>query len=699
MSDKERIDFLRNELNRHNELYYLESNPEISDYEYDMMMKELQELEKNNPEFYDVSSPSLRVGSDINKSFTQVKHRYPMLSLANTYTKEEVRDFVKKNESLLNEKIKICAELKFDGTSISLTYNDGKLVNAVTRGDGEKGDDVTSNARTIHTIPLKLKGNYPNDFEVRGEVLLPWKEFDRLNEERLREEESLFANPRNAASGTLKLQNSKIVAQRKLVSVVYYMLGTKLPTDSHYQNMQYAASLGFNVSKHMQLCNNVDEIFDFINYWDIERKNLPVATDGIVLKVDSLIQQEELGFTAKSPRWAIAYKFQAERAESILREVTFHVGRTGIVTPVANLDPVLLSGTIVKRASLYNEDAINALDLHLGDVCYVEKGGEIIPKIVGIDKEKRNNAGLKVTFIKVCPECGTPLKRVEGEASYFCPNQSKCPPQIKGRIEHFIARKAMNLEGIGPETIDAFYANGLIKNGADLYSLTLEQIMNCPRSKTAEEKIEEINDDSYFGGLFAAPNDDSNSSGSRRFTELVSKKMISALEKSKEIPFERVLFALGIRFVGETVAKRLAMAFKNIDAVANATIDQLINVEDIGERIAMSVVEYFKDLSNIEIINQLKSAGLQMSLSQTELENHSEKLKGLSIVISGTFEKHSRDEYKKLIESNGGKNTGSISAKTSYVLAGDNMGPSKLEKAHSLNIPIINEEKFLDMLK
>lgn len=705
MTIKERIDFLRKELNRHNDLYYINSTPEISDFEFDEMMRELQDLEKDHPEFYDITSPTMRVGSDINKSFNQVKHRYPMLSLGNTYTRQEVEDFINRNEALLHEKVQICAELKFDGTSISITYEDGKMVRAVTRGDGVQGDDVTDNVRTIRTVPLQLKGDYPNDFEIRGEILLPWKEFDRLNEERARQEEPLFANPRNAASGTLKLQNSKIVSSRKLEAILYYVLGSKLPSDSHYENIMAAKQWGFNVSNQMRLCNSAEEVFDFIDYWDKERKNLPVATDGIVLKINSLKQQEELGFTAKSPRWAIAFKFQAEQAESVLRTVTYQVGRTGIITPVANLDPVQLSGTIVKRASLYNEDAINALDLHIGDICYVEKGGEIIPKIVGVNIAARQTIGEKISFIKTCPECNTPLERMPGEAAYFCPNLYGCAPQIKGRIEHFIARRAMNLDGIGPETIDAFYANNLVKNPADLYALSKEQIMACPRVKSTAldediiDEVEELSDDAALGGLFAQPNNTKKKPTQRRFTALLANKILSALDKSKTVPFERVLFALGIRFVGETVAKRLANAFKNIDKLAAASYDDLIQVEDVGERIALSVIDYFNNPDNQVIVENLRKAGLQFALSEEQLSQGSDKLQGLAIVISGTFEKHSREEYKAMIELHGGKNTGSISAKTNYILAGDNMGPAKLEKAAKLNIPIISEEEFLEMIK
>lgn len=706
MNIKERIDYLRKELNHHNDLYYIHSAPEISDFEFDRMMRELQDLEKDYPEYYDITSPTMRVGSDINKAFTQVKHRYPMLSLSNTYTREEVLDFIQRNETLLQEKIQICAELKFDGTSISMSYLDGKLVKAVTRGDGEKGDDVTNNVRTIRTVPLLLKGDYPNDFEMRGEILLPWKEFERLNEERAREEEPLFANPRNAAAGTLKLQNSKIVASRKLEAILYYVLGSKLPSDSHYENMLIAKSWGFNISNQMRLCSSAEEVFDFIDYWDVERKNLPVATDGIVLKVNSIRQQEELGFTAKSPRWAIAFKFQAERAESVLKQVTYQVGRTGIVTPVANLDPVQLSGTIVKRASLYNEDAINALDLHLGDICYVEKGGEIIPKIVGVNRTNQSAVGEKVVFIKMCPECGTLLERLPGEAAYFCPNQNGCAPQIKGRIEHFISRKAMNLDGIGPETIDSFYANGLVRNPADLYSLSKEQIMACPRSKTSlaeepeeAEVVEEILDDNSFGGLFAQPVEGKKKTTVRKFTSLLADKILKALEKSVDVPFERVIFALGIRFVGETVAKRLANAFVNMEGLKHASYEELIAVEDVGERIAKSVIEYFSNNDNLQMVEKLQDAGLQFSLSEERIGKQTDLLKGKAIVISGTFTKHSRDEYKSLIELNGGKNTGSISAKTNYILAGENMGPAKLEKAAKLNIPIITEDEFLEMIK
>ena len=536
---KKQIEELRDELHKHNDLYYINSNPEISDFEYDRKMQKLQELERNHPEYFDINSPTQRVGSDISTAFEQRAHRYPMLSLSNTYTLNEVREFFDKAKSALKEDIKICAELKFDGTSISLSYINGQLSHAVTRGDGEKGDDVTINAKTIRNIPLKLKGDYPDDFEIRGEILLPWKEFDRLNKEREEQEEPLFANPRNAASGTLKLQNSKIVASRRLEAILYNMLGAELPSDSQYENLVIAGKWGFNVSKHTKLCNNIEEVVEFINFWDNERKNLPVATDGIVLKVDSLRQQRLLGFTAKSPRWAIAFKFQAERAESKLLEVTYQVGRTGIITPVANLNPVQLSGTVVRRASLYNEDAIKALDLHIGDICYVEKGGEIIPKIVGIALNFRDKTlGSKVEFIKNCPVCGTTLVRYEGESAYYCPNQNGCSPQIKGRIEHFIARRAMNIDGVGPETVDSFFAGKLINSYADLFTLDINRIINCPRIKSddipePEETLQD--DDTSIGGLFATNNKQSTTKTTRRFTEKVATNIIKSIEKSKQI--------------------------------------------------------------------------------------------------------------------------------------------------------------------
>ncbi len=706
MDIKNHIEELRRELHRHNDLYYIESNPTISDIDFDKMMKELQDLENQYPEYYDSNSPTQRVGSDITSSFSQQNHKYPMLSLSNTYTINEVREFLNRASSILKEPFKICAELKYDGTSVSLTYIDGKLDSAVTRGDGEKGDVVTANVKTIRTVPLILKGDYPQEFEIRGEILLPWKEFDRLNKEREAQEEPLFANPRNAASGTLKLQNSKIVASRKLEAILYYMLGSELPSDSHYENIKKAQEWGLNVSKHLKLCDNIEDIETFINYWDKERKNLPVATDGIVLKVDSISQQQKLGFTAKSPRWAIAYKFQAERAESELQSVSFQVGRTGIITPVANLQPIQLSGTIVKRASLYNEDAIKAFDLHIGDICYVEKGGEIIPKIVGIDLDARNERlGAKVTFISHCPVCNTPLIRYEGEAGYYCPNQNGCAPQVKGRMEHFISRRAMNIDGVGPETIDSFFANGVLTNYSDLYSLTVERIVNCPRIKSSdiydyEDYTSDNTKDQKIGGLFDnIVTQPAKAKSNRRFTELIANKIIKSIENSKNVPFERVVYALSIRFVGETVAKKLAKHFKDIDSLIAAKYEDLIDVEDVGDRIAKSIIDFFSDNRNLISIEILRNAGLKFKIDEiVDDAEKSDTLNGASIVISGTFTKHSRDEYKHLIELNGGKNISSVSSKTDYLLAGDNMGPSKLEKANKLGIKIISEDDFLKMI-
>ena len=627
-------------------------------------MRELQELEKEHPEYQDDNSPTMRVGSDLNKNFTQVAHKYPMLSLGNTYSESEVTDFYDRVKKALNEDFEICCELKYDGTSISLTYENGKLVRAVTRGDGEKGDDVTDNVKTIRTIPLVLHGSYPESFEIRGEILMPWEVFEELNREKEAREEPLFANPRNAASGTLKLQNSAIVASRKLDAYLYYLLGEELPCDGHYENLQAAAGWGFKTSEHMKKAHSLEEVFEYIRYWDTERKNLPVATDGIVLKVNSMRQQKNLGFTAKSPRWAIAYKFQAERALTRLNKVTYQVGRTGAVTPVANLDPVQLSGTIVKRASLHNADIIEGLDLHIGDMVYVEKGGEIIPKITGVDKDARSMLiGEKVKFITHCPECGSKLIRYEGEAAHYCPNETSCPPQIKGKIEHFISRKAMNIDGLGPETVDMFYRLGLIKNTADLYQLTADDIKNLDRM--GEKSAENI---------------------------------IKGIEASKEVPFERVLFALGIRFVGETVAKKIAKSFNDIDELENANLEKLINIDEIGEKIAQSILTYFTNPLNRELIERLKSTGLQLYRREEDLSGYTDKLAGQSIVISGVFTHHSRDEYKELIEKNGGKNVGSISAKTSFILAGENMGPAKLEKAHKLGIKLMSEDEFLTLI-
>ena len=663
MTIKEQIDLLRAELHQHNYNYYVLNAPTISDKEFDDMMRQLQDLEKAHPEYMDANSPTMRVGSDINKDFTQVYHKYPMLSLGNTYSESEVSEFYERVKKALNEDFEICCELKYDGTSISLTYEDGKLIRAVTRGDGEKGDDVTDNVKTIRTIPLVLHGDYPPSFEIRGEILMPWSVFEELNREREAREEPLFANPRNAASGTLKLQNSAIVASRRLDAYLYYLLGDALPSDGHYENLMAASQWGFKISEHMKKAHSLEEIFDYINYWDVERKNLPVATDGIVLKVNSLRQQRNLGYTAKSPRWAIAYKFQAERALTRLNQVTYQVGRTGAVTPVANLDPVQLSGTIVKRASLHNADIIEGLDLHIGDMVYVEKGGEIIPKITGVDKEARILVGEKVKFITHCPECGSKLIRYEGEAAHYCPNETACPPQIKGKIEHFISRKAMNIDGLGPETVDMFYRQGLIKDTADLYQLRANDLIGLERmgQKTADN-------------------------------------IIRSIEASKQVPFERVLFALGIRFVGETVAKKIAKSFRNIDELAHADVETLTSIDEIGDRIAQSIVSYFANPVNQHLIERLKAAGLQFQRGEEDLSGYTDKLAGQTIVISGVFIHHSRDEYKTLIEKNGGKNSGSISGKTSFILAGDNMGPAKLEKAHKLGIRIVNEDEFLSML-
>ena len=683
---------LRRELHEHNYKYYVLNQPTISDQDFDFLMKELQELEARHPEFDDPNSPSQRVGSDLNQEFQQVKHKRPMLSLSNTYNEQDVREwFDSVTRGLGGEPFEVCCEMKYDGLSISLHYENGRLVQAVTRGDGVQGDDVTANVKTIRSIPLVLSPSssstyinkvsaepqlfpveeeqtgYPASFEIRGEILMPWKSFERLNAEREAAEEPLFANPRNAASGTLKSQKSEVVAQRGLDAYLYYLLGDEVPFDGHYENLMAARSWGFQIVPKADNCirkvKTVEEIFDFINYWDKERKNLPVATDGIVLKVNSQRQQRALGFTAKSPRWAIAYKFKAERACTRLIDVTYQVGRTGAVTPVANMEPVQLAGTTVKRATLNNEDFIKSFDLHLGDYVYVEKGGEIIPKIVGVDVEQRPIVAQPVQFITRCPECGTPLVRIEGEAVHYCPNDAGCPPQIKGRIEHFISRRAMNIDSLGPETVDDYYRQGLIHNIADLYTIDVQQI---------------------------------NGDGSR---EKSARKIVGSIEASKQVPFERVVFALGIRFVGETSARLLARHFKNIDALMSASIEELQEVEGIGEVMARSVKNYFQNPQNLAIVERLRQYGLQMSLSEEQMSASSDLLAGKSIVISGVFEHHSRDEYKQIIEQNGGKNVGSISGKTSFILAGDNMGPSKLQKAEKLGIPIVSEEEFLKMIE
>lgn len=664
---KERIELLRKQLHEHNYNYYVLSQPVISDFEFDKLMKELIDLEAEHPELHDPNSPSVRVGSDINNNFPQVNHRYPMLSLQNTYSEGEVTDFFNRVKKGLNEPFEIVCELKFDGTSISLIYEKGRLVRAVTRGDGRMGDDVTDNVRTIRNIPLILKGdNLPDYLEARGEILLPWSSFEQINKEREEQEEPLFANPRNAASGTLKLLDSRVVASRRLESYIYNITGEDLPTDSHFENLKLARNWGLNVSDTMRKCKSPDEIFDFINYWNVEHKNLPVTTDGIVIKVDSLIQQRNLGSTSKFPRWAIAYKFNAEQAISRLESVTYQVGRTGAVTPVANLEPVLLSGTTVKRASLYNEDAIKALDLHIGDMVYVEKGGEIIPKITAVDLEARKEnfmIGDKVRFATKCPDCGTTLVRNEDEAAHYCPNSEGCPTQIKGRIEHFVTRRAMNIT-IGPETITLLYDKGLIRDASDLYNLKFEDLVNL-----------------------------------ERWGETSARNLIESIEKSKSVPYERVLFALGIRYVGETVAQKLASAFPNIDKLIKATIEELTSVEEIGNRIAQSLIDYFSKPEFMQFVMRLKEHGLQFELSEDVLAAKTEKLKGLTIVISGTFKLHSRDEYKAMILQNGGKNSGSVSKNTDYILAGDNMGPAKLEKAQKQGVKIINEEDFLKLIE
>ena len=663
-TEAELIKSLRDELNRHNYNYYVLSAPTISDYDFDMKMKELQRLEVLHPECDDPNSPSKRVGSDISNEFRQVAHKYPMLSLANTYSNEEVTEFYSRIQKSLDSSFQIDCELKYDGTSISLTYENGRLVRAVTRGDGEMGDDVTENVRTISSIPLVLQGeDYPEEFEIRGEILMPWSVFNELNEERVENGLLPFANPRNAASGTLKLLNSREVAKRKLDAYLYYLISDDMSYSSHYDNLQKAKEWGFKISDASRRCSTKEEVFEFIQYWDVTRRELPVATDGIVLKVDSVEQQQQLGFTSKTPRWAIAYKFQAERIATRLNSVSFQVGRMGTITPVANLDPITLSGTVVKRASLHNADIIASLDLHIGDNVYVEKGGEIIPKIVGVDEEARKKGvGEPIKFIAECPECGAKLQRIEGEAAHYCPNDISCPPQIKGRILHFASRKAMNIN-LGEENINLFYELGMVKNVADLYDLNFSSVASLPR-----------------WGLQSA------------------KRLATSLEQSKTVPFERVLFALGIRYVGATTARKIATFLQNIDAISSATYETLMSIDEVGDVIANSVREYFSNEENLVLVERLKSFGLQFSIEEQE-EVRGDKLAGLSIVISGTFERFSRDELKKLIEDNGGKNVSSISSKTDYLVAGANMGPAKLEKANSLGIKIINENDFCKMIE
>ena len=661
-----RIDQLRKELHRHNYNYYVKNAPEISDRDFDMLMKELEELEMRHPEHFDPNSPTRRVGSDLSDGFSQAAHIYPMLSLANTYSIDEVDAWVKRvDESLMGQETCIVGEMKFDGSGISLIYEHGRLVRAVTRGDGEKGDIVTENIRTIRSIPLELQGSgWPDFFEIRGEIVLPWAEFDRLNAEREALGEPLFANPRNAASGTLKLLNPSEVAHRGLDAYLYYLLGEDLPFDNHYDNMMAARSWGFKVSEAMTQLKTIEDVDRYINHWDTARKELPVATDGLVFKVNSLRQQLNLGFTAKSPRWAVAYKFAAERALTRLRFVSFDVGRMGIITPVANLEPVLLSGTVVKRASLHNDDIVRTLDIHEGDMLYVEKGGEIIPKITGVDTAARLPEARPVEYVSHCPACGTPLVRVEGEAAWVCPNKEGCVPQIVGRIEHFVGRRMMNIDGIGEETAAALFAHGYVKNIADLYDLEAGQLMNIEG--------------------FAAKS---------------ARRVIDGIGASKAVPFERVVFALSIPYVGETTAKKVARAAKSIERLMDMSVAELEAIEDVGPRIARTINDFFADGQNRDIVARLKAAGVQMAVAEdTGAAPSSDTLAGKSFVISGVFALHSRDEYKALIERNGGKNVGSISKKTDYILAGENMGPAKLEKAKALGIPIIDENTFLAMI-
>ena len=657
-----RIAYLREELEKHNHNYYVLNNPTIDDYAFDQMLAELIGLETEFPEFFDANSPTQRVGSDLNQEFKQVTHKYQMLSLSNTYTEEEIQEFDQRARKLTDENFEYVCELKFDGVSISLTYEKGLLVKAVTRGDGEKGDDVTFNVKTIKSIPLRLKGDYPDEFEIRGEILLPFSVFEMLNREREEIGEQPFANPRNAASGTLKMQNSSVVASRKLDAYLYYVLGDHLPDDGHLELLHHASQWGFKISEHTRKCKNVQEIFDFLHEWNVKRKELPVATDGVVIKINSTRIQQELGFTAKSPRWAIAYKFKAERVSTTLNSVSYQVGRTGAVTPVANLTPVLLAGTVVKRATLHNEDVIKSLDLHMGDTVFVEKGGEIIPKIVSVDLTGRHPMSEPVQFVERCPECNSLLIRQEGESAWYCPNETGCPPQIKGKMEHFISRKAMNIDGLGSETIELLFQKKLINDIADLYDLKQSDLVDLDR-----------------------------------LGEKSATRILDSLETSKQVPFERVLFALGIRYVGETVAKKLARDLKSIERIETASIEELTGVEEIGSKIAESLVNWFADARNKQLVDRLKSQNLRFEMKSEQKEGQTDKLKGISIIISGTFERFSRDDLKAFIELNGGKNVTSISAKTNYLVAGENIGPSKLEKAQKLKIPIISEDDLLQL--
>lgn len=663
MNIEQQIKTLRDELREHNYNYYVLDTPAISDFEFDQKLKQLQELEKAHPEFYDANSPTLRVGGEITKNFETVPHTYRMFSLDNSYSKEDLEDWEKRIEKMVDGKVEFTCELKYDGASISLTYEDGKLKKAVTRGDGFQGDDVTANVKTIRSVPLQLKGDYPPLFDIRGEIVLPFEGFAKMNAERVELGEEPYRNPRNTASGSLKLQDSSEVAKRPLDCLLYSLKGERLPIKTQFESLEKARDWGFKVPEAAKLAKNLDEVLEFVNYWDIHRHELPYETDGVVVKVNNLQQQEELGYTAKSPRWAMAYKFKAEQVSTVLNQITYQVGRTGAITPVANLEPVELAGTIVKRASLHNADQIEKLDIREGDTVFVEKGGEIIPKIIGVDFAQRDTNSNPTNYITECPECGTSLVRTEGEAQHYCPNAEGCPPQIIGRIQHFISRKAMDIEGLGGETVTLLVNNGLINNYADLYLLKEEQII--PLERMAQKSAE---------------------------------NMIKGIEASKQIPFERVLFALGIRYVGETVAKKLAKHYKTIDALKNASEEELTTVDEIGERIAQSVVSFFASEENIETIERLKNYGVQLEISAEKLANQTDVLQGNTFVVSGVFTKVSRDELKKLIEDNGGKVSSSISSKTNYVVAGDNMGPSKKTKAESLGVSIISEDDFLQMI-
>ncbi len=673
---KKRIEQLTHELQQHNYNYYVLANPTITDYDFDQLLKELELLEKQYPQFKLPDSPTLRVGGDITKSFKTVKHRYPMMSLSNSYSEEEIRDFIHRVTKAVGTDVEFVCELKYDGVAISLTYENGLLVQAVTRGDGVRGDDVTNNIKTIKSIPLRLRGDYPEELEVRGEIFMPHKGFNRLNSEREEIGEAPFANPRNATAGSIKMQDPKEVAKRPLDCIIYYVPQDLPGITTHYDAIKYVGSLGIKTSNNIALCRKEEDIFEFINDWNVGREHLPYDIDGIVIKVNSLLLQKELGYTAKSPRWAIAYKFKAERVETVLLSIDYQVGRTGAVTPVANLRPVQLAGTVVKRASLHNADIIAQLDVRVGDTVFVEKGGEIIPKIVAVNFEKRPVNALPVRFIENCPQCGTPLVRKEGEAAFYCPNEDSCPPQIKGKLEHFISRKAMNIDSLGEGKIEMLFDNGLVKNVADLYYLTYDQLLGLEKIIPAEENKKEKK---------------------ISFKEKTVQNILKGIENSLAVPFPRVLYALGIRYVGETVAKKLTARFTSIDQLQQASYDELISVDEIGEKIAESVIEWFKKPEHIEIIERLKAKGVQMEITETAAPV-SDVLQGKSFVVSGVFERHSRNEIKALIEQYGGKNVGSISSKTNYVLAGANMGPAKKEKAEKLGVPIISEEEFEKMI-